>query len=214
MKQRKERCDGRETREALLAAAVEEFTEKGYEGASTRSICARAGVNNALLNRYFGSKESLYRLVAAKHFGELGAPLARLADNVRTAAEWKAALREWIEDFLFMTLPSAEAQIRCAVLFREEITHPTKFHPEFRAAFGRPLYDALRKLFAMALDDETEILLWTGSVWAELSAYALADPVWHEDFRPQGFTNADWAARIADHVCAKIFKFLKFKKAD
>ena len=64
MKTRKERSDGQETREALLAAAAEEFAEKGFDGASTRGICARAGANAALANRYFGTKEALYRLVA------------------------------------------------------------------------------------------------------------------------------------------------------
>ena len=164
---RKERSDGKETREAILAAAVEEFTAKGFEGASTRSICARAGVNNALMNRYYGTKENLYRLVAKSHFGDLGAPLAKLAENVNTSAKWKAAIREWISDFLYMTLPSATAQIRCVVLFRQEITRPTKFQEEFKRDFGRPLFDSLYKLFSMATESGREALLWTSSVWAE-----------------------------------------------
>ena len=68
-KSRKARCDGVETREALLAAAAAEFAEKGYALASTRGICTRAGVNIALANRYFGSKEALYRTVAKSLFG-------------------------------------------------------------------------------------------------------------------------------------------------
>ena len=54
---RKERIDGQETREAILVAAEEEFAEKGFALASTREICRRAGVNAALANRYFVSKE-------------------------------------------------------------------------------------------------------------------------------------------------------------
>ena len=79
---RKTRVDGIETREAIISAAEEEFAEKGFELASAREICRRAGVNSALLSRYFGSKESLYRIVAKKLFGDLGAPLADLSDKV------------------------------------------------------------------------------------------------------------------------------------
>ena len=80
-KSRRERCDGVETREAILAAAEQEFADKGFELASAREICRRARANSALMNRYFGSKEALYRLAAKRLFGDLGAPLATLADG-------------------------------------------------------------------------------------------------------------------------------------
>ena len=209
---RKERSDGQKTREAILAAATGGFVEKGLEGASTRDIWARAGVNNALVNRYYGTKDNLYRIVAKSLFGDLGAPLAKLADGVDSPESWQNAIRTWIDDFLYRTLPQATAQKRCSILFREEITHPTRFIQEFRNDFGRPIFHALKRLFAMALSDEDEILLWTSSVWAQVSAYALADPIWPEDFRPKGMSNAAWAARVRDHICDQIFRAVSYRK--
>lgn len=49
------------TRAKLLEAAQNVFTEKGYEGAGLREICRNAGVDQALVKRYFGSKEGLFR---------------------------------------------------------------------------------------------------------------------------------------------------------
>lgn len=49
----------------LLEAARDLFAERGYEGATVRSIAARAGVNQALLFRYFGSKRGLLTEVVA-----------------------------------------------------------------------------------------------------------------------------------------------------
>lgn len=51
------------TRERLVAAAAEEIAERGWAGARSRSIAARAGVNNALVHYHFGTMEDL--LVAA-----------------------------------------------------------------------------------------------------------------------------------------------------
>ena len=107
---RKERIDGIETREAILAAAEAEFSEKGYELASAREMCRRAGANSALMNRYFGSKEELYRVVATRLFGDLGAPLARRADKVEDEATWRAAGRVCVDDMLYMTLPTERPQ--------------------------------------------------------------------------------------------------------
>lgn len=209
---RKTRCDGERTREAILAAAEAEFAEKGFELASAREICRRADANAALISRYFGSKESLYRIVAKRLFGDLGAPLAKLADGVKDEKSWRAAVREWVDDMLFMTLPTERAQKLCAALFRHEVTRPTKFHAEFKEAFGRPVYEGLRKLLAMKVKDEERLELLTTSIWAQVSVYALADVKWHKSFRPMGVDNREWAEKVTDSICEQVFLATKNAK--
>jgi len=205
---RKMRCDGLETREAIVSAAEVEFAEKGYELSSAREICRRAGANSALLSRYFGSKEALYRLVAKRLFGDLGAPLAELADKAKDDASWRAAVREWVDDMLFMTLPTERAQKLCAALFRHEVTRPTKFHAEFKKEFGRPVYEGLKRLLAMKVRDEETLDLLCSSVWAQVSIYALADEKWLKSFRPSGAKNRAWAEKVTDQICGQVFNFL------
>ena len=212
MSERKSRIDGERTRGKILAAAEREFAEKGYELASVREISRRAGVNMALANRYFGSKEELYRIVARRLFGDLGAPMAALAEKATDEASWRAAVREWVDDFLFMTLPTEPAQELCAALFRHEVTHPTKFHAEFLHDFGKPVYDALQNLLAHVLSDETQLELWTTSVWAQVSVYALADKTWHASFRPEGVGVRAWADEVRDHICTTLFASVKFPR--
>ncbi|NUR62907.1 MAG: TetR/AcrR family transcriptional regulator [Catenulispora sp.] len=48
-----------QTRERILAAAVAEFGAKGYAGARTAGIAARAGVNQQLIAYHFGGKGGL-----------------------------------------------------------------------------------------------------------------------------------------------------------
>lgn len=52
--------DSAATRRALLAAARELFAAQGYERTTVRAVAERAGVNQALLFRYFGNKEALF----------------------------------------------------------------------------------------------------------------------------------------------------------
>ena len=209
MADRKKRVDGIETREAILAAAEAEFSEKGFALASAREICRRARANSALMNRYFGSKEALYRIVAKRLFGDLGAPLAILHEKVVDEATWRSAVREWVDGMLFMTLPTKMAQRLCAGLFHHEVTAPTKFHKEFKESFGRPVYEGLKKLLAMKVKDSEQLDLWASSIWAQVSVYALADRKWHGDFRPKGVGVREWAEKVADHICNSVFSGLE-----
>src|SRR5450759_2075747 len=52
--------DARATRALLLAAALRRFTVDGYDATTVRQIAEDAGVNVALISRYFGSKEGLF----------------------------------------------------------------------------------------------------------------------------------------------------------
>lgn len=65
------RRDAAATRAALLTAGAELFAERGFERTTVRDIAALAGANQALLFRYFGSKEELFREVVAGSSREL-----------------------------------------------------------------------------------------------------------------------------------------------
>lgn len=51
---------GADTRAALLAAAKVTFAEFGYDNATVRMIAARADVDPAMVNHWFGGKEGLF----------------------------------------------------------------------------------------------------------------------------------------------------------
>lgn len=61
------------TEERIKVAAKKVFTQKGYAATRTRDIAAEAGINLALLNYYFRSKEKLFDIVMLEtmhHFVE------------------------------------------------------------------------------------------------------------------------------------------------
>lgn len=50
-------------RDRILRAAAAEFEERGYDGATTRAIAARAGVDPAAIHHHFGTKSDLFAAV-------------------------------------------------------------------------------------------------------------------------------------------------------
>ncbi len=52
-----------DTRERILEAAFGEFADRGFEGASTRSVATKAGVQHPLVTYHFGNKEGLWKAV-------------------------------------------------------------------------------------------------------------------------------------------------------
>ena len=52
-----------DTRDRILEAAFEEFASRGFEGASTRTVAAKAGVHHPLVTYHFGNKEGLWKAV-------------------------------------------------------------------------------------------------------------------------------------------------------
>ncbi|MFE9610813.1 TetR/AcrR family transcriptional regulator [Streptomyces sp. NPDC006012] len=98
--------DSAATREAILAAAVVEFTEHGYARAGVRQIAERAGVTAMMINRYFGSKEGLFAQAVDRAFGpptvvgdESQSPSREIA---HTLAERTAPGAERLDPFLLM----------------------------------------------------------------------------------------------------------------
>jgi AcrR family transcriptional regulator len=70
----------------LLDTAERLFGEQGVAETSVRAITGAAGLNVALVNYYFGSKENLVRAVVERRQGPLNAERLRLLDASQTDA--------------------------------------------------------------------------------------------------------------------------------
>jgi AcrR family transcriptional regulator len=122
---------GSETRARLIAAAIEEFSDRGFDGASTRNIARRAGANLAAIPYHFMRKQGLYRAAAhsivkvAREF--VGAPIADiLALPCRGAASRELALpllHTLLDRFARLVIGSREAESWTGFVMREEL-HP------------------------------------------------------------------------------------------
>lgn len=70
-------------RDEVLDAALVEFAERGFEGASTEDIARRAGISQPYLFRLFGTKKELFKASAARCFRETLEMFQRVAEGKR-----------------------------------------------------------------------------------------------------------------------------------
>jgi len=83
---------GREaTTAAILDAAEELFSANGFEAVTVRAIAARASVSHALVHRYLGSKDDVFRAVLSRNQGII---LAAAPDNPDLLATTSLIMRE------------------------------------------------------------------------------------------------------------------------
>ena len=86
-----------DTRERILATAREAFADAGFEATSVRSIASRAGVDQALVHRYFGTKKRLFLATLDVPFdpGEVLAPVRWAAPQERGEVLVRTLLELW-----------------------------------------------------------------------------------------------------------------------
>ncbi len=88
--------DDQSTRERILRAAGELIIEVGWSSVTTRLIAQRAGVNNALLHYYFGTKDDLLLEAASAAFtSDIAGPVEDIAHAGSVAEALKSAF-SWL----------------------------------------------------------------------------------------------------------------------
>jgi TetR/AcrR family transcriptional regulator len=89
LRKRREQQRSIETRRAILDAALNEFAERGFDGASLRNIGDRAGIEFTLIKYHYRTKDLLWRAVAENSFEQIEAlwDEAIPPDSQMTAAE-------------------------------------------------------------------------------------------------------------------------------
>jgi AcrR family transcriptional regulator len=165
------------TRAKLIAAAGEVFAEQGFQSATVREICQRAGANVAAVNYYFRDKLGLYTEVLRESItANQGEAMQEAVTNAKTPEQ---ALRYLISGILRRMY----GEDRPAWNFRimaHEMAQPT---PALRHVIDevlRPRYNQLRGIIGQILKlpaDHETTRLFAHSVIGQAVHYVHARPV-------------------------------------
>ena len=77
------------TEEKIIDAARKLFTQNGFSATRTRDIAEEAGINLALLNYYFRSKQNLFQIIIEEKFDQLFGVIIPILSNSEISIEEK-----------------------------------------------------------------------------------------------------------------------------
>ena len=142
VRERVPRSSADPTRDRILAAAIDLFSERSFDGAATREIAARAGVTQPLLNYHYRSKDELWRAAVDSLFDLLERSMNDRVAQISDADELTGAkllVRE------FITFSARNPQLHR--LITQECKADSARMDYLVERHVRPLYDRTVALF-------------------------------------------------------------------
>jgi AcrR family transcriptional regulator len=160
---------GDQTRERILEAAIEVFAAEGYEGASTRALAAKAGVNQPAIQYHFASKEGLYQAAIQSIAAQIEAHMGGPAAAVMTALKDKKLTQEALFDLLFwmldtfadMVIQGTAPEACGAFLSRAEVENSSALNPFSQTIHAQlivPCASIVGRLLGKSAQNETVIM--------------------------------------------------------
>ncbi|WP_282205529.1 TetR/AcrR family transcriptional regulator [Kitasatospora fiedleri] len=151
------------SRERIVAAATALFAERGYDGTTTRTIAAAAGLNVATVAYHVGGKGELYREVMRRaHEAERAAVAGALREfGARAGADPTGAAVAFADRYLDFCLERPDVP---ALWMRRWLADAAEFGG-LEEEYTRPLLESVRDALAAALPgvppERAELAVWT-----------------------------------------------------
>jgi AcrR family transcriptional regulator len=188
------------TKARLLEAAGEEFAEKGFDGATVRSICNRAGANIAAVNYHFGDKEQLY-LQAIFEAARCGVEMPSNEDFF--ASPPAEQLRRFIRFFLTGILAIDESSGWHKNLMLREMLRPTQASERLVQEVIRPRFERLLQVIGRISPgvDARKLHVTAFSIIGQCLHYKMARPITERLVGPEEYASLD-LDYLTDHITA------------
>jgi TetR/AcrR family transcriptional regulator, regulator of cefoperazone and chloramphenicol sensitivity len=166
-----------DTQTRLLEAAGQVFAEKGFQDATVRRICERAGVNIAAINYHFGDKEQLY-VASVRHAFQCrleSMPIPNWPPGTPPAQK----LRDFIHVVVDRMCNDHYLPWQWQLLMRE-LSQPSQAGESIVRDFIGPVYGLLRGILQEALPgevDEVKLHLTAFSIMGQCFYHRVARPI-------------------------------------
>ena len=171
----------KETAQRLLEAAMSVFAEHGFDGASTRMLVNKAGVNISAIPYYFGSKDGLYEAVIEHIISTVKSKQGPKAHQIQqalnkpdlTQAEAQELLHDFVASFIDILLSQQMSPSMVEIFIREQI-HPSCVFERFYIEMLRPTHETLTRLTAFLIGEDAgsiDAILCTQTILGQFTIF-------------------------------------------
>ena len=190
-----------ETRLQLIEAAGEVFAEMGFQNATVREICRRAGANVAAVNYHFGDKETLYVEVIRYSHQRAYDKYPPFLD-VPPDAPAEKRLHAFVHSLLLRIFEKGSNAWHGKVMSREMI-EPTAAMDSLVEERMRPMATELTQLVAEIMKcpvSDEQVVSCGLSIVSQCVFYHHCQPVITRLFPQLRSMDANGIAQLADHI--------------
>lgn len=165
-----------ETRERIVDAAGEVFSQKGFQQATIREICGLAEANVAAVNYHFGDKETLYvEAVKRAHCESVPVDRSEWPSELPADEQLRLFLEKMLTDMLDRETPGWHT-----ALIMREMAHPTSACEELVRGYIGPRFELLCEILRALLPQDMpdrDVTLHAFSVIGQCLVYRFHRPV-------------------------------------
>ncbi len=202
-------------KEHIMEAAINLFAEKGFEGTSIRDLAAKADVNVAMVNYYFGSKEKLFEAIIEHKAGYMRNNLTEMEKDDSISEIEK--IDQLIESYVNRILSQPGFH---RILYQELMVSQRKdMHTPITNLFGynsnkikQIIEKGIRKKEFKKVDPALTVATLIGSINQVVLSKAMCCMLLHEDASFNPYTNPAFKQRLINHIKQLMHSHLLIEK--
>jgi AcrR family transcriptional regulator len=143
---------GKSTKDLILKASMELFSEYGYKAASVRKIAAKVGIRESALYNHFTNKEEIFKAVAATLFSTPTSPSQSDKSIAERAKGGKKFLFSFIVGYKLMTFDAKNERL-FRILMIELLQNKT-IRESFKSEFHNNNIKMLSEAFFVMMQED------------------------------------------------------------
>jgi AcrR family transcriptional regulator len=190
-------------KEHIINNAIELFAEKGFEGSSIRDLAAKADVNIAMVNYYFGSKDKLFEAMVEYKASYMKERLEEITnDKSKTEIEKIDAVIEAYVNRIF-----AQHQYHRIIHQELMLQQREDFHNAIISIFNKNtiiiksiIEQGIKKKVFKKVDPELTFASILGTINQVMLSKSLCNQLMHKDKNFNPYTDDTFKKRIITHL--------------